>query len=152
MSDPTAKPEKQPASGLTARVAKGTLKPSNWMQLMKFGAVGASGYVINLIVFKIAIDKFDAHYMLAAVLAFIVAVTNNFLLNRYWTFDAAEGHAGFQAARFLTVSLIALAFNLVMLKFLVTVGKIDEFTAQAIAVVLATPLNFVGNKLWSFRG
>lgn len=144
----SAEPPQQ--TGLGRRLALGVRKPGNWVQLVKFGAVGATGYVVNLVVYEIARSMFDVHYMVAAVLAFLVAVTNNFLLNRHWTFDAAEGHAGFQAARFLTVSLIALGFNLVVLKVLVAGFGVAEFPAQAIAVICATPLNFVGNKLWSF--
>ena len=44
----------------------------------------------------------------------------------------------------------ALGANLVVLHLLVTAG-VGEILAQAIAIVLVTPLNFVGNKLWSFR-
>jgi putative flippase GtrA len=34
---------------------------------------------------------------------------------------------------------------------MVEVVGVDKIVAQAIAVVLVTPLNFIGNKLWSFR-
>lgn len=132
------------------RVREGLSHAHNWVQLSKFAMVGASGYVVNLIAYTIAWDGFGIHYLVAAVIAFCFAVTNNFLWNRYWTFKATEGHAGFQAARFLVVSLIALAFNLVVLKVLVHFG-VGEIPAQAVAIVCATPLNFVGNKLWSFR-
>ncbi len=138
------------ASRLGSRLRHGVRKPHNWVQLVKFGMVGATGYAVNLAVYEFARSVLDIHYMAAAVLAFLVAVTNNFLLNRHWTFDAADGHAGFQAARFLTVSVIALGFNLVVLKVLVSTFGVAEFPAQAIAVICATPLNFVGNKLWSF--
>ena len=47
---------------------------------------------------------------LAATCAFVVAVANNFWWNRHWTFGAADGHAGFQAARFFTVSVAAFLF------------------------------------------
>jgi putative flippase GtrA len=30
-------------------------------------------------------------------------------------------------------------------------ADVGEVTAQAIAIVLVTPVNFIGNKLWSFR-
>jgi dolichol-phosphate mannosyltransferase len=132
------------------RVREGMSDRDNWVQLIKFAAVGASGFVVNLIVYEIARSGFDIYYLLSAVIAFVFAVTNNFLWNRYWTFKATDGHAGFQAARFLIVSLFALVFNLVVLKGLVQVG-VGEFPAQVVAIVCATPLNFVGNKLWSFR-
>jgi putative flippase GtrA len=131
------------------RIGRGTMKPENWVQLLQFGLVGASGYVVNLIVFALAVGPLDIHYIPAAVLAFCVAVTNNFWWNRHWTFDAKHGHAGFQAARFFTVSVLALGINLVALELLIR-GGMPDLPAQAIAVAIAMPFNFVGNKLWTF--
>src|SRR4051812_42042345 len=132
------------------RVGRGMRRTHNWVQLIKFSAVGATGYVINLAVFSALVKGADVHYRTAAVLAFCVAVTNNFLWNRHWTFKAGAGHAGFQAARFFVVSLVALGFNLVVLELLVSTAGAPKIPAQALAVLAATPLNFVGNKLWSF--
>ncbi|HEY7121397.1 MAG TPA: GtrA family protein [Solirubrobacterales bacterium] len=131
------------------RVGRGTLKPGNWIQLLQFGLVGGSGYVVNLAVFAVLNGPLSIHYIAAAILAFCVAVTNNFWWNRHWTFDAKHGHAGFQAARFFTVSVLALVINLIALKLLVN-GGVTELPAQAIAVAIAMPFNFIGNKLWTF--
>src|SRR3954447_21599904 len=89
------------------RVRLGLKRPHNWMQLVKFSVVGGTGYVINLAVFAALVEGAGIHYRTAAALAFCVAVTNNFLWNRHWTFKATHSHAGFQAARFLAVSLLA---------------------------------------------
>ncbi len=132
------------------RVGRGLRKPDNWVQLVKFSAVGASGYVVNLAVYTTLVKGLGVQYILAALLAFCAAVTNNFLWNRHWTFRATDGHMGFQAARFFTVSLLALGVNLVVLEVLVSFGDVDKVLAQAIAILVATPLNFIGNKLWSF--
>jgi putative flippase GtrA len=146
-----AAPARRTRAGHHARrVRHGLRRPHNWMQLVKFSLVGATGYVINLGVYSALLKGADLHYRTAAVLAFCVAVTNNFLWNRHWTFKATDGHAGFQAARFLVVSLVALGFNLVVLELLVT-SDVAKIPAQAVAVLAATPLNFVGNKLWSFH-
>jgi putative flippase GtrA len=131
------------------RIGRGTLKPGNWLQLFQFGLVGGSGYLINLAVFALLNGAINIHYIAAAILAFGVAVMNNFWWNRHWTFDAKHGHAGFQAARFFTVSLLALVINLIALKLLVG-GGMSELPAQAISVAIAMPFNFVGNKLWTF--
>src|SRR3954468_12514133 len=82
-------------------------RPHNWIQLIKFFAVGGSGYVVNLFVFWLSSHQFGFHYIAAATLAFVVAVFNNFWWNRHWTFGARGGHAGFQAARFFVVSIVA---------------------------------------------
>ncbi len=134
----------------THRVAHGTRRPENWVKLFKFGIVGGTGYVINLIVFAALNQGLGVYHLLAAVGAFVVAVTNNFLWNRHWTFDAGGGSAGFQAPRFFAVSVVGLGVNLVVLQVLVSVLDVAELPSQAIAVAVATPVNFIGNKLWTF--
>lgn len=139
------------------RVRAGLRKPSNWLQLMRFAAVGGSGYVVNLVVYTLLEHGLSAAYPVAATGAFVVALSNNFIWNRLWTFQAGAGHAGFQAARFCVVSLVAFGLNLIVLYALVEglamndVLALGTVPAQAIAVAAATPLNFIGNKLWSFR-
>ena len=134
-----------------ARARAALRKPANWAQLVRFGTVGASGYVINLAVFAAAVHAAGFDKGIAATAAFIVALSNNFVWNRLWTFRASEVHAGFQAARFCVVSCAAFAFNLVVLYTLVDGFGMPEVPAQALAIATATPLNFIGNKLWSFK-
>jgi putative flippase GtrA len=135
---------------MSARVRQGMRRTHNWVQLVKFFLVGGSGYVVNLAVFTLAFELGNLHHLVAATIAFGVAVTNNFWWNRHWTFAARGGHAGFQAARFLAVSVGAFLFAAAVLELLVTIASVPEVPAQAISVVAATPLNFVGNKMWSF--
>ena len=132
-----------------ARVNAALRKRGNWEQLVKFCAVGAAGYVVNLAVYTLLLRGFDVHYIPAAICSFLVAVTNNYTWNRLWTFREQKGHYGYQGMRFLVVSLLALLANLGVLQLYVDAG-LDKVLAQAIAIVLVTPVNFVGNKLWSF--
>lgn len=131
------------------RVRHGLRRPHNWYQLVKFCVVGGSGYVVNLCVFSACVALFDLHHLTAATAAFVVAVANNFWWNRHWTFGAGSGHAGFQAARFFAVSVAAFLFAAGILEILVS-NDVPEILAQAISIVAATPLNFIGNKMWSF--
>ena len=126
------------------------LSVRNWKQLGKFCVVGAVGYLINLAVYDTLLHA-GLHYLLAATCSFLVAVTSNYTWNRLWTFREQRGHLGIQGMRFFLVSLAALGANLVVLHLLVVYGGLGRLLAQAIAIVLVTPLNFVGNKLWSFR-
>jgi putative flippase GtrA len=121
----------------------------HWVQLGKFCVVGAIGYGINVAVYT-ALLHAGLHYLLAATCSFAVAATSNYTWNRLWTFHDRRGHVGVQGARFLAVSLLALGANLLVLHLLITVGT-GKLVAQAIAIVVVTPLNFIGNKLWSFR-
>ena len=121
----------------------------NWTQLAKFCVVGAIGYGINLAVYD-ALLRSGVHYLLAAIGSFVVAVTNNYFWNRHWTFRDRRRGVAAQGARFFIVSLASLGANLLVLNVLITLGA-GKLVGQAIAIVLVTPLNFVGNKLWSFR-
>ena len=139
---------------LARRVRSGARRPANWVQLFQFAVVGGTGYIVNLAVFAILTHGADVNYVVAALAAFAVAVSNNFVLNRLWTFrsqGAREHHAGFQAFRFIVVSLVGLLVNLIILALLVDGFKLPELPSQAFAVAAATPVNFVGNKLWTFR-
>lgn len=124
---------------------------ADWTQLVQFCIVGASGYVVNLVVFSIAFHLLGMHHITAAILAFWVAWTNNFLLNRQWTFSGAEGSAWAHAARYLMVSLFSLGLNLVILESLLRGFSIAETLAQAIAIVAVTPVGFLLNRRWAFR-
>ncbi len=136
--------------GVHLRVRHGMRQGHNWLQLGRFGAVGAAGYVINLAVFAVCVHLLGIDYHLSAVIAWAVSVLNNFVLNRHWTFDAREQHPVRQAVRFFLVSLVAFGFTYVVLVGLVDAGLM-KVAAQAIAIAAGMPLSFVGQKLWSFR-
>lgn len=133
------------------RLLHGMRRPANWLQLVRFGLVGGVGFVVNVAVYALFVHSAGVDYHVANVLAWIVAVCNNFVLNRHWTFDARGGRARSQAIRFLIVSLLAEAFSLLALTLFVQSAGIAKVPAQAMAVACSMPLNFLGNKLWSFR-
>src|SRR6266545_5306852 len=131
------------AAGLRARATHALRQRHNWEQLVKFCVVGASGYVVNLLVYTALLDGADLHYRLAATGSFLVAVSNKYLWNRLWTFRHRRGHFAHQGLRFFVVALIVYAGNLAILTALVALG-LGEIVSQAIAIVLVTPANFVG--------
>jgi putative flippase GtrA len=148
---PAWAPLAEPRLGIAAvadRVARGLGKAGNWLQLLKFSLVGASGYVVNLAVYAFLLER-GVDFRAAAVGSFLVAVANNYTLNRQWTFRDARGNVAYQGIRFLTLACIVLATNIGLLSLLVALGA-GELLAQAVAVVFGMPVNFIGNKLWTF--
>jgi putative flippase GtrA len=133
---------------VTSRTSAALRQRHNWVQLVKFGIVGASGYVINLVVFA-ALLSWGAH--VAAGISFVVAAASNYWWNRHWTFVHQKSHIGAQGARFFVVSLAAFAVNQLWLVLFIDLLHWRKVVSQAIAIILVTPLNFLGNKLWSFR-
>ena len=133
------------------RLLHGMRRPANWLQLVRFGLVGGTGFVVNVGVYALCVHALSIDYRSAFVLAWLVAVTNNFVLNRHWTFGARAGSVRFQAIRFFVVSVVAAGFSFLLLTLFVEDAGMAKVPAEALAVAASTPLNFLGNKLWSFR-
>ena len=57
--------------------------PKQWL---KFCTVGASGTVINLSILITLTEGAGLHYVISAVIAIGVAMTSNFIWNKFWTF------------------------------------------------------------------
>jgi putative flippase GtrA len=133
---------------LAGRTARALRRSHNWIQLAKFGAVGASGYVVNLAVYA-ALLGLGAH--LAAAISFVIAAVSNYWWNRHWTFASTKGNLGAQGVRFFVVALLAFGVNQLWLVIFLDWLHWGKIVSQAVAIVLVTPLNFLGNKLWSFR-
>jgi putative flippase GtrA len=133
---------------LDNRAVQALRRPHNWIQLAKFGIVGASGYVVNLAVYT-ALLGIGAHSALAV--SFVISAANNYWWNRHWTFAHAKGHFGYQGMRFFIVSAVAfVGTQFWLFVFLDWLGW-GKIVSAAISIILVMPLNFVGNKLWSFR-
>lgn len=132
----------------TARTVAALRKPHNWVQLAKFGVVGASGFVINLAIYKTLLG-IGAHK--AAAVSFVVSAASNYWWNRHWTFAGQKGSFALQGMRFYVVSIVAFAVNQLWLALFLDLLGWGKLVSEALAILLVTPLNFLGNKLWSFR-
>ena len=133
----------------TGRTVSALRRPHNWIQLLKFGVVGGTGFAINLVVYKLLLGM-GAHS--AASVSFVVAAASNYWWNRHWTFAGQKGSFALQGMRFYVVSIVAFAVNQLWLAVFLDWLHWGKVVSQALAIILVTPLNFLGNKLWSFRG
>ena len=124
-------------------------------QFVKFGIVGASGFVVNLIVFSllqhwmVTRAEQQQHYTANFSLAFLSGGVSNYFLNRAWTFRSS-GHAFVQGMQFLAVSAIALVVGLVVSHFAepyLGPGHKTWFLATLSGIVV----NFFVNKYWTFK-
>jgi putative flippase GtrA len=120
-------------------------------QALRFCAVGLLGTVVNLAVYGTLVAQAGVAPPVAAIAGFLVAVTQNHMLNRVWTFADRSGRYLPQGARFLAISLVALAINLAVLRALLAAG-VGHLAAQVLGIGAATPVGFVVNRSWTFKG
>ena len=133
-----------------------------WLsKYIKFSAIGGLGAVINTAILWTASEIFSVYYLVASVLAFSVAVTSNYFLNRKWTYRS-KGNMPKQYSQFLTVSVFGLLLNLVILKGIVDgampaleIGKdktgLYLVAANMITILVVSIFNFLVNSFWTFR-
>lgn len=133
------------------RVRAGLLYAGNWWQAARFLAVGASGFAVNLVVFYLLVHVAGLEYRLAAVCSNLIALANNFMWNRRWTFKAGEGPGGMQASRYALVSLCGFVVNIMVLQFAVESLAAPKLAAETVASAVAAPVNFLGSRQWAFR-
>lgn len=127
-------------------------------QFVKFAIVGGLGTLVNLAVLRLILLAWELNAqttplsveILASALAFLVAVVNNFLLNRWWTFRST-GPAHLEFGKFLTVSLAGLGLNTVAFSFFRAHLELHVMVSQLLAIGCVLPFNFLLNKFWSFR-
>lgn len=120
------------------------------LQFVTFCAVGAVGTLVNLAAYIGLVAVAHVAPLAAAAAAFCLAVGHNYLANRWLTFRRHRRGFAAQGARFAAVAVLALAMNLAVLALLLPVA--DAVAAQVIAICVTTPVNFLGNKRWSFSG
>ncbi len=116
-------------------------------QFVKFAIVGASGTLVNLIIFTLL--QHHGPYALVYSIAFLAGGVSNFFLNRAWTFRST-GHAGKEGAQFMLVSVIALLVGLGVSQLLAPYlghGHKLWFCATVAGVLV----NYFVNKYWTFR-
>ncbi|HEX3549522.1 MAG TPA: GtrA family protein [Candidatus Elarobacter sp.] len=123
-------------------------------QFVKFGIVGASGFVVNLIIFtllqRVVSNPTAAgpYYAIYSV-AFLAGGVSNYFLNRIWTFRST-GHAGKEAVQFLSVSVLALLVGLIVSTLVAPVLGHGHRTWLC-ATLSGIVVNFFVNKYWTFR-
>jgi putative flippase GtrA len=168
-----------PAAPAPPSATRGGLLAGLW-QFVRFCVVGGSGVIVNLAVFTLVLlvwllvtghigspgDLASAVHglivkkstpgvptaatYLANAAGFVVSVMTNYYLNRRWTFRSTNDVAG-ELPKFFTVSLIAYGGQLALFWALREQAHLAPIPSQLIAIVFIMPVNFVANKLWSFR-
>ncbi len=121
------------------------------VQFIKFCIVGASGSLINLALLYSLTEFLHVWYMMSAVLAFTIAVVNNFVWNKYWTFRNRAPEISRQFVSFFVINVMSLSINLAVLYVLTEYCRIWYMAAQVVAILVAMSNNYWGSKRFIFR-
>jgi len=121
-------------------------------EFFRFALVGILGTLINLSILYIFTEFIGIYYLVSAIIAFFVAVTHNFILNKIWTFKEKINHLFTKKyIQFFIVSIFSLVINLIFLYIFTEFLSIYYMISQALAIGISFIANFIGNKIWTFK-
>jgi putative flippase GtrA len=119
-------------------------------QLVRYGIVAGSGYVLAIAFYTGELSIGIQPY-LALGIAFALNGLYNFSLVRRWAFPASGRRFRHDLARFGLVAFLSLLVNYASFAVLYSIIGLHPATAQRIAILIAAPITFAANRLWSFR-
>ena len=121
------------------------------IKFLKFGVVGLSGVVVDFFVTWLCKEKLGINKYVANAIGFSLAVINNFLLNRYWTFEDNMQPAAEQFLKFALIALVGLAINSFLLFVILKFIKINLYITKLLVIGLVFFWNFFMNYLFTFH-
>jgi len=121
------------------------------MVLIKYATVGCVGTALDLSFIYVFVEFMRIHLLIAAVMSFLLAAINNFIMNKYWTFQNTGFTIRKQFIQFLTVSSIGLVLTLISMAFFVYGLRIWYMSAKVITSVLVLTWNFLAKEHWMYE-
>lgn len=118
---------------------------------VKYCIVGTVGTFIDLASLYLFVEYFKIPVISASVISFILAVTNNFLFNKIWTFRNKSKNYRKLYIKFLIVSLVGLGLTVMSMHIMVNIIGIWYMFAKALTSLIVLTWNFLANKFWTFR-
>lgn len=121
------------------------------IRFAKFGLVGCSGIVVDFSITWLCKEKLHWNKYLSSSLGFCCAVVNNYILNKYFTFQNKDADIASQFVKFLIISVIGLLLSTFFLFLLQKKSHINFYLSKALVIALVFLWNFGANTLYTFK-
>jgi putative flippase GtrA len=122
--------------------------------LLRFLFIGFLGVIINAVIFFALADYLNVNLTIASIMAFCVAVTNNYALNHLWSFkQIVNCKLNLRSYfKYIYVNIFGLLINLIILNLLIINFQPSiKVTAQFIGIISGTSFNYFLSKMYVFK-
>ncbi len=118
-------------------------------KIVKFCVVGLAGAMIDFVALILLVEIFAWPVLVANTCSFIVALINNFWLNKLWTWrDKSDKHVG-QFVKYSITSCVGLGLNTILMWVSLKIGLYYLLAKFFISIIVAF-WNFIVNNFWTF--
>lgn len=118
-------------------------------QFIRFSIVGVIQNGLNIGVFAVAVAG-GMPFLVASVLAALLALIASFTLNRRWTFPGRTDQTTRRAIRFVTIWITIVLLALPFLAILVDVAHLPKVLAQTLVIIVGAPASYAAQRRWTF--
>lgn len=119
------------------------------IQIIKFGIVGLSNTAVTAATLFILISLLKVDSLVANPIGYTLGLINSFIFNKFWTFKSSS-HPLREAFLFLVVFAVSFTPQFFLYKHMLSIG-FSELLSTAVGMVVYTAINFVGNRLLTFK-
>ncbi len=119
-------------------------------KFIKFCLVGTIGLFIDFSSTYFLKERWYFNKYLANSIGFCLAVLNNYMLNKYWTFQDSNPEFLNQGTKFLVISVIGLLLNNQIIYLLINRNKYNFYISKLIAIIVVVLWNFIANYFITF--
>ena len=117
-------------------------------QIVKFGFVGGTAFVIDAGVLMILSKYVGINYMIANVISFTVSVIYNYVMSMRFVFEVnTETSKEKNFVQFIILSIIGLGINEVIMKLCVGLWTLPLLISKMLATAIVMVYNFISRKL-----
>lgn len=126
------------------------IDPIFFEKVIKFVVVGSSAFVIDFSCTYFFKEKMKVNKYVANTLAFVIAASYNFVLNRWWTWGVQDQQVVMQAFKFAGVMTTGLIITSGLIYIFSDRMKVNFYIAKLIGVSVAMVWNFTMNNFVTF--
>lgn len=119
-------------------------------KIVRFGLVGCAGVVVDFGITFLIKEKLGLNKYLANSTGFYVAATNNFFLNRYWTFNSANPNVLLQYLQFMIIAIVGVALSNGIIWILYEKLNTNFYRAKGLSILVVMAWNFSVNSMVTF--
>jgi len=132
---------------------KASFKRLFW-QFFKFGLVGLSNTAVSMAVYYLFLWLNPSWYMIGSILGTVLSIANAFIWNDLFVFSGNARNLKSVLKR-LGKTYVSYGgtsiLSTILLWLEVTLFGVDKVIAPVVNLLITIPLNFIINKLWTFR-
>ena len=117
-------------------------------QILKFGLVGGTAFVIDYVLLYFCTEFLHIHYLISSIISFTVSVIFNYILSIKWVFDVKKKQDVKDFVIFIILSVIGLGINSLIMYVMVEKFGVYYMLSKIVATAVVMVYNFITRKIF----